>query len=109
MDDASSDSSADVLQGFADPRIRLVRHEHNKGPSAARNTGFAKARGEFIALQLSGNDEKRQAALIKRHGKEWSGPFAKVADDVRFEGAFITSVRLKRMTQARFAVLASAR
>lgn len=66
-------------------------------------------RGEFIALQLSGNDEKRQAALIKRHGKEWSGPFAKVADDVRFEGGFITSVRLKRMTQARFAVLASAR
>ena len=33
-----------------DPRVRVVRHEVNRGVGAARNTGVQAARGEIIAL-----------------------------------------------------------
>lgn len=32
------------------PAIRVIRHDHNVGPAAARNTGVEAARGEWIAL-----------------------------------------------------------
>ena len=52
VDDASTDSSAEVIEGYAaeDDRIRLVRLESNRGPSGARNAGIEAARGEFIAI-----------------------------------------------------------
>jgi cellulose synthase/poly-beta-1,6-N-acetylglucosamine synthase-like glycosyltransferase len=56
VDDASKDESCAVIEGFKDPRIRLVRHEQNKGPSGARNTGIQAARGKYIAL-LDSDDE----------------------------------------------------
>jgi glycosyltransferase involved in cell wall biosynthesis len=56
VDDASTDNSTSIAEQFADPRIRLLRHEKNAGPSAARNTGIRAARGEFIAL-IDSDDE----------------------------------------------------
>ena len=56
VDDASRDDSCAVIEGFNDPRIRLVRHERNRGPSAARNTGIQEARGKYVAL-LDSDDE----------------------------------------------------
>lgn len=50
VDDASPDTSADVIREFDDVRIRYLRHEQNRGISAARNTGIDSARGEFIAF-----------------------------------------------------------
>jgi glycosyltransferase involved in cell wall biosynthesis len=50
VDDGSSPALADTL-AFADPRIRFVRHPRNLGRGAARNTGLAQARGEFVAWQ----------------------------------------------------------
>jgi glycosyltransferase involved in cell wall biosynthesis len=53
VDDCSSDNTKDVVESFHDDRIRYFRHEKNLGAVAARNTGIAKARGEYIAFQDS--------------------------------------------------------
>lgn len=51
VNDESTDNSAEIAQSlideYNDPRIRLV-HQHNKGLSAARNTGIRIAIGEFL-------------------------------------------------------------
>jgi hypothetical protein len=49
MDDGSSDGSAAIAASYADPRLRLVRHERNLGLVATLNEGIELARGEFIA------------------------------------------------------------
>lgn len=58
VDDGSTDGSAGWLAGTAgaDPRVRLFRHEANRGVSAARNTAIAHARGRLIAY-LDHDDE----------------------------------------------------
>lgn len=51
VDDASPDDSADILQKVLaeyDRDARVVVHEKNQGLPAARNTGLAQAKGEFI-------------------------------------------------------------
>lgn len=50
VDDASSDETPEIVERMAEPRIRLIRHAANLGLSAARNTGIAHARGEYLAL-----------------------------------------------------------
>jgi len=47
VDDGSSDDTADVVAAFDSPHVRYVRRP-NGGLSAARNTGIAEARGEFV-------------------------------------------------------------
>lgn len=49
VDDGSRDSSADIVRGFADPRIRLLQQE-NAGSAAARNAGIRAAQGRYLAL-----------------------------------------------------------
>jgi glycosyltransferase involved in cell wall biosynthesis len=56
IDDCSQDNTWDVIETFADPRIRAVRHKTNRGAAAARNTGVSQARGEYIAF-LDDDDE----------------------------------------------------
>src|SRR5262245_53435868 len=50
VDDCSSEDTSLVVGRFDDPRLRVIRHDFNRGPAAARNTGIAAARGEFIAF-----------------------------------------------------------
>lgn len=49
VDDASTDGTPEILHGCRDSRLRIIRHEKNRGIVAARNAGFAAASGEFIA------------------------------------------------------------
>ena len=50
VDDASTDKSYAIAAKEAkdDDRIRVLRHEKNRGVSAARNTGMDAAKGEYI-------------------------------------------------------------
>ena len=56
VDDGSTDNSKSIILAAAenDPRIRYD-HQKNSGVSVARNTGIAKAKGEFICF-LDGDD-----------------------------------------------------
>jgi glycosyltransferase involved in cell wall biosynthesis len=52
VDDCSSDGSWAILSELAaaEPRLRIVRHEVNKGYPSALNTILAHASGEFVAI-----------------------------------------------------------
>jgi glycosyltransferase involved in cell wall biosynthesis len=56
VDDASSDDTATVRQQVRDPRIHWLRHSTVRGGAAARNTGIAHSRGDYIAF-LDDDDE----------------------------------------------------
>ena len=70
VDDASSDSTQDVIASFSDSRVRFQRREQSGGASAARNTGVRVARGQYLAF-LDDDDEwlptkiERQVAILE--------------------------------------------
>lgn len=53
-DHAPDDGTTAIVHAFAvehpDQCVELIRHEQNKGVSAARNTAIAAAKGEFVAF-----------------------------------------------------------
>jgi len=58
-------------------------------------------RGEFIALQLEGRDPKRQAALLKKHGKKWLGAIGPVlGKSYGFRRGFLAVATVKFRHQA---------
>jgi len=59
FDDASTDGSWQILEGFHDKRIHLVRSEENRGYAHWLNRGLQAASGEFIA-RLDADDISRR-------------------------------------------------
>jgi GT2 family glycosyltransferase len=55
VDDASSDRSCEVVQGFNDPRIRLIVNERNLGGAGSYNIAVKSARGEWL-VNLDADD-----------------------------------------------------
>jgi hypothetical protein len=76
VDDCSTDATAAEAAEVADPRVRLIRHEANRGASAARNTGIRAARAPWVAFQDS-DDEwlplklEKQMARLAAPGAEY--------------------------------------
>ncbi|MCB5288406.1 MAG: glycosyltransferase [Candidatus Cloacimonetes bacterium] len=50
VDDCSPDNSAQILAEYEqkDPRVCMLHHKVNSGAGAARNTGLAAARGQYV-------------------------------------------------------------
>ena len=55
VDDGSTDNSPEIVSGFTDKRIRLIR-QANGGVSSARNRGISEALYPYIAF-IDGDDE----------------------------------------------------
>lgn len=50
VDDASTDGTEETVRSIGDDRIKFIKHNRNRGASAARNTGIKNARGQYIAF-----------------------------------------------------------
>lgn len=65
VDDGSTDRTIDLLGGFADPRLRVLRHDRNRGIPVTRNTALSAAQGRYIAW-LDSDDVSRPDRLIEQ-------------------------------------------
>ncbi len=103
VDDASVDATPGKVQGLTDTRVRYLRHEVNRGASAARNTGIDAARGEWIAF-LDDDDHwhPRKLEIQLQRGADYdlvlcgSRYITQGAVDRRFGDHVITARRLRR-------------
>ena len=52
IDDASTDSSTEILEYFTqkDSRIKILKNDSNKGPGYSRNKGLEVAQGKYISF-----------------------------------------------------------
>ena len=57
IDDASTDSSLEILEYFAqkDSRVKILKNDSNKGQGYSRNKGLGMAKGKYISF-LDGDD-----------------------------------------------------
>jgi glycosyltransferase involved in cell wall biosynthesis len=63
------DDGSNVPIAIADPRVRIIRHEHNRGLTRSLIEGCAAAKGEYIARHDAGDTSlpsrfEKQAALL---------------------------------------------
>lgn len=71
IDDGSTDGTVEIIEGYQDPRIRLIRQEH-EGIVVALNRGVAEARAEWIA-RMDADDIayparfEKQLALVRKN------------------------------------------
>jgi glycosyltransferase involved in cell wall biosynthesis len=88
LDDASTDESLKAIEDLlTDPRVVYVKHDRNLGINANRNSGLARAKGEYIAM-LDSDDvwiddsklEKQVALLDGDRRCGLVGTFARIID-----------------------------
>lgn len=72
VDDGSTDNSADIIESYMDPRIRLIRNEKNMGITASLNKALNICRGEYTA-RMDSDDIcypqrfEKQLAYMREH------------------------------------------
>lgn len=81
VDDASTDNTPEIIQSYADPRLRYLHNPQCLGVSASRNRAMAEARARYVAfldaddiaypqrleLQLAYLDSHPEVALVGAH------------------------------------------
>lgn len=53
VDDCSSDKTVEEIEKFSDSRIKLLKHDYNKGINAGVNDAFKEAKGQYCVLIAS--------------------------------------------------------
>jgi succinoglycan biosynthesis protein ExoO len=83
IDDASTDSTAEIVAGMAarDDRVRLLQLVENAGPGAARSAGLARAVGDWIAV-LDADDRFAPGRLAHLLGLATQHRLDAVADNL---------------------------
>ena len=56
IDDGSTDNTSEVLNEYKEPKIRIYKHEVNKGVAAAKNSGLREIKGAWFTI-LDSDDE----------------------------------------------------
>ena len=87
VDDASTDNSYKICSELygKNEKVRIIRHEKNKGPGSSRNTGIKNARGKYIYF-VDSDDLIMVDTLEKIH----SVAEKTAADVIRTAGHFVT-------------------
>lgn len=67
VDDASTDTTPEIIRSYQDPRIRVIRHEKSKMLPESLNTGFRAVSGDYLTWTSDDNYYVPEAIL----GKEW--------------------------------------
>lgn len=71
VDDASSDRTVEIVESFADPRVRVLRNKRNVGQAPSLNRGLREAVGDYVA-RIDADDRcrptrlERQVAILDR-------------------------------------------
>jgi glycosyltransferase involved in cell wall biosynthesis len=106
VDDGSSDNTHEIVQSFQSDKIRFIRHDRNRGVSAAWNTAIKEAKGSLIAF-LDSDDVwvptylERQVKFLSAHPEvavvfcdtEIRGPAPTIPSLIGVMGAFQELVR----------------
>jgi dolichol-phosphate mannosyltransferase len=96
-DDGSRDRTFEIASTFAatDPRVRVVRHDDNRGKGAAIRTALAAAAGDYVLIQ---------DADLEYEVSDYPALLAEVARgaDVVYGSRFLTAPRPDGMKTANF-------
>jgi hypothetical protein len=91
VDDGSTEDVRLVVSEFADPRLRFVRHEKNRGLPAALNTGFALAVGDYLTWTSDDNSYdlhaiERLTRFLQNHpGTDFVYASAHIIDELHIQ------------------------
>lgn len=87
IDDASTDSTRDIIRKFNDPKVRLIESEHIGNLAVLRNRAASEARGNIFAF-LDGDDLMEPGKLAvqlaqfrKQPGIHWSHTNIRILQD----------------------------
>lgn len=91
VDDGSTDGTADAVRAIADPRIRLISYQPNRGRGFARCETLAAATGDWMVLwdadDLNFPDRLEQIDRARTNGYDFFCSYAVVVDnDLQVKG-----------------------
>jgi dolichol-phosphate mannosyltransferase len=98
VDDGSPDGTADAIFQLGDPRVRLLRHERNRGVGAAVKTGYAEAlrSGAEVVVKMDGDGQMSAEDL-----DPLVAPLLEGSADYAKGNRFVDLVALRRMPRMR--------